>query len=346
MSEPAVDTNVTVRTTDATAPTVKVQSALLWMPIVALPYVLMCCLGLALEDPRTAAQVLAVTAAVLAVTAAWHVMTSRQYVATSQGLLVRRPLRRPRLIPYAEITGVSVGAGSVQIALQRGRTISFVAGRAELALADHLDADLWRAEHGTERQLMAEEHLVELIGLSSAEHVDCTPAGWARGLASPEVMLSLVVTGALLGGFTYFIWPWLALTGLLPAAAAVYGGLLAWTDGAGMELSADLQGLHLPYGRSGRLCPWSHVRDVAEVKPRPRLFGGHRRWRLTLTNGTLPLSSLHTQVERLVALCQRAAELRQQGHAWPAAVEIPDGALSRATGDDADAERGLSQTDG
>lgn len=333
---------VTVRSDAADGPTLKRSSPLLALCAVGLLYFVMVCMFAALDDPVSAYQVLWWAGGLTAAASAWHALTSGRYTATWQGLVVERPGRRPRLITHAEIADVSVRSGRVQIALKSGRAIRFPAGRTELALADRLDADLWRAQHGAERQLVAEDRLVALLGLSSQEIVTCTPAPWAQQLASALSIVGWTLGAVLCGGLASLLSPWLWLTALLLSSTAVYGAMLAWLDGAGMELSADQQGLHLPYGRSGSLCPWSQVRHVAQLTPRPRLFGGHQRWRLTLTTGNVPLCSLHTHVERLVALCERAVQLRQEGHDWPAVVEIPEGALSRATGDTSDADRGIS----
>ena len=131
------------------------------------------------------------------------------------------------------------------------------------------------------------------------------------------------------------------LVGLAPGERVVCAASdwLRWLSPTVIE--ADETGLLVRRGRRCRRHAWSEVREVSTAPCLRGSFPAYARW-IRLRRGLLPVSRGHSNWPRLAQLCEEAVRLRQRGHALPSDEPVPDTALSRMRGDEAEAERGLS----
>jgi hypothetical protein len=111
------------------------------------------------------------------------------------------------------------------------------------------------------------------------------------------------------------------------------GALAGWRECD--VVAADGRGLVARRGRRRRRCAWSEISGVD---------GDGEFWRITTNRGPIDLGE-QPPAGRIVDVARRVLAMRQAGRAVPAEAPAPDSALSRAGGEAAADDKGLSRTE-
>lgn len=247
----------------------------------------------------------------------------------ADGLVIRYAVRAPRRLAWADLTAVVQQPGRVLVETAgRSVTITHPDIGAEL-LARWPDTAAGRRSHAA--RPLPPEQLAEQLGLAPGELFACDRPRFVR-------FANHWLTN--LAGFALLAAALLRVSVHAAIGALFLGGLdslFPRRTGACTRVVAEANGLTISHRGRPRYLGWGELRGV-HAEPQP----GFKLWHIEHVHGQFEVTSLHTQGERLAEMCRRAIALREEGWQLPATEEIPEGALSRATGDDSDAERGIS----
>lgn len=256
------------------------------------------------------------------------------FCVTPRGLLVNYAGRRVEVIPWDAICAVERGSQRAVVRSSRGN-VDLGPNLANWALAaDLVEQALEPAADGAGPLLKPWCHTVspELdraqicawLGIAEDGVLVCGPRPWARWLAV------LVMLGLLLA-------PWPARSNLLFMLAFQLGlplaGILLLSA---RVVRADGDGLLVRLRGRGRLVPWAEV-DWAVGTLHTVVIGTRQ--------GRFCLAATHANARRLALAAAQIVAARKAGVIVPSGEPLPEGALSRLTGDaPAEAPRGISLT--
>ncbi len=264
--------------------------------------------------------------------AAWWAGRRVRWSAGPDGLSIQGWLGPPRRLAWAEVMDIADQPRGLRLSFTDGTERCLLRTAGNFAcFALRLREALREARDGARATApLAAEDLSAALGLADDAAVVVRTPWAARLVAHPAARLAAVA-----GLIASLLMADRALAFICFVAVCV----LCCCEPPG-RLVASVAGLEVTHRRRTELVSWSDLRVVTES-------GLPAGWCIHHVRGAFVVPRRGPDADRLVALCRRAIALRAEGYALPApASDVPARALSRLSGDEAEAVRGLSQADG